>query len=175
MAISERFGIGLLVLTLTGCGGGDDGGESGAAGFAPGTTCGMSLAVSGAVDATIAQDSAIACVTQLSSGAGIDAGFLTIGGETIQHVDLVVDDVEKDATGAGFPAELEIVLADQRRWTASSCTADVLAHGFDHSDELFDHHRIAGTLTCTAPATSAAGPALTVESFAFVCTVPWTK
>lgn len=171
----EVLGCALAALTLLACGGGDDGGSD-SGGFPADTTCGMSVALSGAWDETIPKSSSIACATTLSSDAGIDAGFLTTADETLHYVGLVIDDVKKDETGGGFPAELELTHTDQRKWTASGCTAEVTAHAHAGSDGLFDLHRIAGTVGCDTPATSDGGdPPLTVASFAFVCSVPWTK
>jgi hypothetical protein len=91
-------------------------------------------------------------------------------------VDLSLDAVKKDETGSGFPAEIDVEHTDQRSWTATGCEVDVLAHAYRESDELFDHHRIAGTAVCPIPATSTSGePELQIDAFAFVCTVPWTK
>ena len=164
-------------LLLLGCGS-DDGDDAGASGgFPASATCGMSIAVSGAWDETIAKTAPIACATTLSSGAGIDATFITTEGELLESVSLRVDQIGKDETGGGFPTELELRHGDQRRWTASDCTADVLTHAYADSDELFDYHRIAGTAACPTPATAddPTSPALTITSFAFVCRVPWTR
>jgi hypothetical protein len=171
----DVLGCALAAVFLGACGGGDDGtSESG--GFPADTTCGMSIALSGAWNETIPKSSSIACATNLSSDAGIDAGFLPTAGETTHYVGLAIDDVKKDETGAGFPAELQITHTDQRKWTASGCTATVTAHALAGSDGLFDLHRIAGSVGCETAATSDGGDApLTVESFAFVCSVPWTK
>jgi hypothetical protein len=171
-----RAGVAILLLA-TGCGSGDSE-ESGPGGFAPGTTCGLDMTVSGAIEDSIAPKSSIACATQLSSSAGFEAGFLAVDNAgSVSTVNLGVDTVEKGKTGTGFSAELEIVHADKRRWKTSSCTVDVIEHALDHSDSFADHYRTVGTGACSAPATSVSGsdPDITVESLAFVATVPWTK
>ena len=137
----------------------------------------MSLVVSGAFSETIPKQSAVACGTTLSSDAGIDVVFLTTEGEAVASVDLAIDDVMKDETGSGFPATLRVRHTDQRSWTVSDCAAEVLAHAYQEADEMFDYHRISGTLACGSPAESNSGmdAELAIESFAFVCTVPWTR
>lgn len=166
------------MLLFAGCGSSEDSEESGPGGFAPGTTCGIRLELSGAIEEALDAESAVACATQLSGSAGVDATFLPIGGaETLSGVELSVDAVEKGKTGKGFPAELSITHADKRRWATNACSVDVLAHAFSQSDSFADHYRIVGTTTCSEPAAAVSGsdPSVVVKSLAFVATVPWTK
>lgn len=165
-----------LALLLMGCGSGDDSGGSGESGFPAGTTCGVSVALSGGVEQTLKGADSVACATQLSSGSGIEAGFLPAGDGPVTTVTIAVDDVEKGKTGTGFPADVRVRDESGTEWHTIECTADISAHTFSKNDGFADQYQTAGSGECTSPAKSGDGkPDVNVGSFAFVAVVGWAQ
>jgi hypothetical protein len=167
----------LLVGSLFACMGcsGDDGdGSSG--GFPSDTTCGLSVAISGGVEGSFTPDTAVACATQLSSTAGIDAAFLQLEGD-VRTVELEVADVTKGETGQGFAARVRVTHEDDRRWGADGCVVDITKHSFVSQDDFADRYLVAGSGVCDEPAASIGGtdPEVTIGELSFVATVPWTQ
>jgi hypothetical protein len=166
----------LLALLLVGCGSGEDSDGSGGNGFPAGTTCGLSVALSGGVEQTVEGADSVACATQLSSGSGIEAGFLPVGDGPVTMVTIAVDDVEKGKTGAGFPADVRVRDESGTEWHTIECTADISAHTFSKNDGFSDQYQAAGSGTCTGPASSGgAQPNVDVSPFAFVAVIGWTQ
>ena len=172
--------VAIAAWLLIGCGGGDDddGGASadGSGGFSRDTTCGVALALGGALDLTVAPSrSAAACATQTSFDTGIDAGFVFAEG-ALDHVELVIDDVHEGETGASFPAHVTIVHDDGREWSAQDCSAAISQHEHVGPGELgWERYRVVGSVACEAPLPEEDGakPALELESLRFVATISW--
>jgi hypothetical protein len=164
-----------VLAALIGCGNSSGNGSS-ATTFAQDTTCGAAMTLAGAIELRVPPSrTSTACGTQTSFESGIDTGFLFVEGE-LSHVDLEVDDVREGETGGQFPARLRIVHDDGREWRSEQCMAEIAEHVHVGPAELgWERYRLAGSVACddatSVPAGS--GPALEVQSFDFVVTVPW--
>jgi hypothetical protein len=164
-----------LAFLLVGCGSENDSDGSGS-GFPAGTSCGLSVTLSGGVEQTVKGDDSVACATQLSSGSGIEAGFLPVGDGPVTTVTIAVDDVEKGKTGTGFPADVRVRDENGKEWHTIECTADISAHTFTKNDGFGDQYQTAGSGECTGPASSGGPePDVNVGSFAFVAVVAWAQ
>ncbi len=167
--------VGCAAPMIAGCGSSDDSAAGGSGSFPAGTTCGLVISFSGGVEASISAQDSIACATQLSSTAGIEAGFLATDGGPVQSVDLAVDTLQKAQTGQAFPATLQVHDTDGRSWKADVCNVDILSQTLDSKDSFSENYRTAGKGECSSATTTfGSDPEVAVGSFAFVATVPWT-
>lgn len=155
-----------FALLLAACGS-DASGENAGGGFPADTTCG--LAITSDLGNITAQTS-VACATLLAFDAGFETDYIATEGE-LRRVDLAVDEVTRGETGNGFPATLTLTDAAQERWEAG-CMANVSTHELVSGND----YKIAGTGSCSAPATSQSSATnVTVGDFAFVTVVNWTQ
>lgn len=163
-------------IALIACGGDDDAHAAGTTSFGKDVTCGVAFELSGALELVATPSrSKPACATQTSFESGIDADFIFIEDE-LSSVELIVEDVLEGETGAGFPAQLELVHEDGREWRAKSCLAEIIEHEPIGPGELgWERYRVGGTATCD-PATSVpsgSGADVIVDTFTFVVTLSW--
>jgi hypothetical protein len=65
---------------------------------------------------------------------------------------------------------------DGREWRGEGCSAEIVEHEHTGPGELgWEHYRVAGNVACDTASSESdrAAPALELESFTFVVTIPW--
>jgi hypothetical protein len=145
-----------LALSLAACGSGGASSES----------CSLTAQVSGGVAWSFADNPA--CLIPFGGGSGIDMQFRPIDGE-VQVFEVDVSDVKEGQTGS-FPATVEVLLRDGRRWkTARTCTVVIDSHVFEKTEEISKAYLASGSGSCKDPAMplSSATGTVAISPFTF--------
>jgi hypothetical protein len=164
--------LALLGLGSSACGSGGDGASSSALG-----TCGLRADVSGGAVIRFAGKDDAACVTQHSSGSGLDLMFIGAGAKGT--LELSIDDVTEGETGRDFPARVVVTSQSKQHWQGSACLAAVSEHDLFSTEvsELGElrHYRVSGEGDCsdTLDSVPAGAEAATLGPFAFRAEVTW--
>jgi hypothetical protein len=148
----------------------------GSDGFDGDTTCGVTLTVSGGVEAAISASETPACLTQVSFGDGIDVAYI-LPGHALPRVELRADTIRRGETAVAQPAQVRVEAASGQVWVDNTCTIDVTSNAFDRAVEFGDQYRVAGMVTCPAPLPPAMGdaPDVMVDGMELVVVVTWNE
>lgn len=139
----------------------------------PESTCSLAVALTGDVSATLTSGASVGCVIQHSLDAGIDVAYVPIDEGELKSVDLVIDEITKGQTGAGFPASVRVRREDGSVYATAACTVDVEEHESRGPVELGEAFRVAGKGSCAAPAMAEDSGTVSVAPFEFVVQVTW--
>lgn len=138
----------LSVLALAAVGCGDDAEET----PDPPSDCVVGVALSGGYQASLAPDDSYACAIPWGPDSGVLMVYLPVEGD-LGSLEISIDDVTEGETGT-FPADVSIILRDERRWTMApgGCTVQVDEHSFQNEDEFTKGYLMTGSGSCSAPA-----------------------
>jgi hypothetical protein len=156
---------------------GCDGGTSGTDGtevdeLPDDATCAAIVELRGGVELEVTPTTTIQCVGQPSRGAGLYIGFVppTVG--VFHQVDVMINDVTRGETGAGFATE--VLIAKGTTYRTSSCTATIREHRETGPASIGAYFHVIGSVSCTAPAISPdVAATVTVERLEFATVVIW--
>lgn len=172
--------LGLVAVVASACGGNDSntdtdgsGGGNVDDGSLDGFDCAIPVALSGAVDFTIARE-ALACAYSASYGSEVSTMFLPQSGP-VESVSLDLEDITRGQLGV-FPLTLTIRLEGGDIFVANDCTVDVTSHdpNPDKPSELGTVYRLGGSGTCAAAAVSeGASEVIEIADFEFVASIIW--
>jgi hypothetical protein len=160
--------VAVLASLLVACSESDDPAGSG---FSPDTTCGLDLSTSGATKLTVSPSDSVACATQLSSGTGIDVGFLLIEG-AVEATSLRVN-VGKGQTGTGFLAQVGVKPRNADELQAVGCLADITANEDRGPAELGRQYRVVGEVHDDGKS-NPGEDSIVIDRLRFVASVTWT-
>lgn len=161
-----------LLLGLIGCGGDGDG--DGSMNSISGT-CGVRAEVSGAATFNYSGGDEAACLTQHSSGAGIELNFVSTAPKG--SLEIWIDELLEGQTGSGFQARVAVTAA--KVWQSTTCVASVSEHRLLSTEASslgeLRHYQVSGDGSCPealAPVRDP-GEAITIQPFAFRAQVVW--
>jgi hypothetical protein len=151
------------VLTASACGSSTKGASD-----ASNTSCRLILTLSGEVSLAFGEGSA-SCMTVNGTPSELLALFQPKSNAVVSGLGIAVTQFTAGQVGTGYPATLNIDLADGRTFYALACTVDIDENTAVGTTTTGTKYRISGQGQCSIPAT-ASGASIDVSPFQFTTT-----